>query len=95
MKDPADKTCTITIHNVQGIELDAQMLHAAMRLVARHAPNAQIIDIYPSLREPADAPAWKFPGRIEWLVRVHYHGGGSLTIGLLQREPGAAFESHT
>lgn len=89
------KNTTINIWNEHAWELDAPMLDFALRIAARHAPQASTIDIYPQERIPADAPAWKFPGRLEWIVRVLYRGGGALTIGLLQRTKDSEFESHT
>jgi hypothetical protein len=90
-----DKTCQINIHNVHGWELDPGMLDFALRICARHAPQAHTIDVYPSERIPADAPVWKNPGWIEWAVRPHYRSGGTLHIGCIQRQPGAEYESHT
>jgi hypothetical protein len=89
-------TCKITLWNEHGWDLDPEMLAFVMgRVVARHAPQAHTVDVYPQERIPLDAPNWKSPGWLEWIVRVLYVGGGSLTIGCIQRGPGLEFESHT
>lgn len=90
-----DKTCQINVHNVLGWELDPQMQDKAMLLCSRHLHAAHTIDVYPQERVPMDAPAYKNPGWLEWLVRVHYRSGGTLTIGIIQRTPGAEFECHS
>jgi hypothetical protein len=95
MTTPEDKTCTLTVHNVHGWELDAGMLAAVLARLALHIPQAKVIDVYPQERVAADAPAWKHPGWLEWIVRIHYHTGAALTLGCIQRQPGAAFEFHS
>lgn len=92
---PVDKTCVVTVHNVHGWELDYEMLNKAMSVAAYQLSGAKVIDIYPQERVPADAPAWKNPGWLEWTLRVIYRSGGAITIGVIQREPGAEFESHS
>lgn len=86
----------ITVYNEHEVDLDAGMFEFVMtRVVARHGPQARVIDIYPQLRVAEDAPAWRFPGRIEWICRILYHSGGELTIGCIQRAIGAEYESHS
>lgn len=94
-QDNDDKTCVLTVHNVLGWELDAGMLGAVLQRCAFHIPNAKVIDVYPQERVAQDAPAYKHPGWLEWLVRIHYHTGSALTIGCIQREPGEPFEFHS
>lgn len=89
------QTVTINLWNEHGWELDRGMLDFAMRKVAMHCLQAEKIDIYPQERIPSDAPDWKYPGRIEWIMRVFYRRGGDMTIGLLQRGIDQEFESHT
>jgi hypothetical protein len=92
-----DKTCAIEVHNVLGWDLsvEPEMINKAMLCAARHLTASKKIDIYPQQRVPADAPAYKNPGWLEWTVRVHYRSGGTLTIGIIQRQPGAEFECHS
>lgn len=90
-----DKTCVINVHNVLGWDLDPEMTNKAMMVAARWMSSAQMIDIYPQERVPADAPAWKHPGWLEWLVRVHQASGNTMVIGIIQREVGAEFECHS
>lgn len=90
-----DKTCQINVHNVHGWTLDPQMQDKVMLLCSRHLSESKLIDVYPQERVPMDAPAWKHPGWLEWTVRVHYRSGGAITIGVIQRQPGAEFECHS
>lgn len=91
----ADKTCTINVHNMLGWSLDDEMLDAVLHKCARHLPQAKLIDVYPQERVPADAPAYKNPGWLEWGISITYRGGGGLFIGAIQRKVGAEFEFHT
>lgn len=86
------QTVQITIWNEAGIDLDRGMLDFAMRKVAQHAPQAESISVFPGVRfnNGPNYPEW-----LEWIVRVTYRRGGQLTIGCIQRSPGAEFESHT
>lgn len=95
MADSQDRTCTVAVHNVHGWELDMDMLRKSMEVSARYIPQCEVIDIYPQERVPDNAPAWRFPGRLEWIVRIKYRSGTWFTIGLLQRQPGAEIESHS
>jgi hypothetical protein len=90
------KNCVITLYNEHDWTIDDGMLSFVLqRIVARHAPQARVIDIYPQERVAEDAPAWKHPGWLEWTVRVLYHSGGAMTIGCIQRTVDAEFESHS
>lgn len=89
------KTCVVTLWNEQGTELDSTMLDVVMRRIARHMTQAKVIDIYPTGRVPDNAPAYKHPGWLEWMVRITYRDGGGLTIGCIQRKVGAEFEFHS
>ena len=85
---PVDKTCVVNIHNVQGWDLDAGILMAVLtRVVAWHAPQASLIDIYPQERER--------DGSAQWICNLKYRGGGGMTIVALQREAGAVVELHS
>jgi hypothetical protein len=88
-----DKTCVITVHNVPGWELDADMLREVLNRCTRHVPNCKVIDIYPQERRAmtriSDA------GMLEWIMRLHFHTGGAMTIGAIQRQPGARVEFHS
>lgn len=95
MADSQDKTCTIAVHNVLGWELDEPMLRFALSQAARHLPQAEVIDVYPQERVPADAPAYKNPGWLEWTLRVKYRSGSWMTIGIIQRTIGAGYECHS
>lgn len=88
-------TCQINIWNEQDWELDDGMLQAVLVRVSHHVPNASLIDIYPQERVPDDAPAYKDPGWLEWIINIKYHSGAKLTIGAIQRGYGAEYEFHS
>ena len=90
-----NKTCVITLWNVQGIDLDSAMLDAVMSRAAMSADNAATIDIYPAERIPLTALPYRNPGQLEWVMRVVYQTGGAITIGCLQRQPSAQVEFHS
>lgn len=90
-----DKSLKITVHNVLGWELDENMLAAVLRRIALHLPQAEIVDVYPQERVPADAPSWQHPGFLEWIMRVKYRDAGFITIGCVQRGIAQPVEFHS
>lgn len=91
-----ERNCQINVWNQLGWDLDQQMLSAVMARIAHHVPQAVVIDVYPQERVPQDAPEWKFPGRIEWIVTILHRGATQrFTLGALQRQPGAPVEFHS
>ena len=90
-----DKSCQIGVHNVLGWELDAGMLEAVLKRVALHVPQAKVIDVYPQERVPADAPLYKHPGWLEWIVNITYHTTSKLTFACIQRGVDAEYEFHS
>lgn len=90
-----DKTCAVNLHNLHGWELDDGMLEAVFKRCARLAQECKLIDIYPMERIPADAPAYRHPGFLEWHLRVHFRSGTEMTIGCVQRQPGEPVEFHS
>jgi hypothetical protein len=89
------KNCQITIWNEHDWELDDGMMFAVLQRLTHHVQQAEMIDVYPQERIPVDAPAWKSPGWLEWILRIKYRGGGGLTIGAIQRTVGAGYEFHS
>ena len=89
------KTCAIHIWNEQDWELEQPMLEKAMQVATRYAATAKSVNIYPQLRSPADAPDYRHPGWLEWMVVVDSYENSRLTIGIIQRSIGAEFETHT
>lgn len=95
------RNCQINVWNEHDWELDPGMYEFVMkRVVARHGPQAVSIDIYPQERVPADAPAYKHPGWLEWTCNIKYSGvdgkpGGGMTIGCIQRKIDGEYESHS
>lgn len=77
---------TITIHlPTDSTELDEGMLIAATRAARRQMRDDYDthVDIYAAHRLPS--------GWIEYTVRVR----NGITIGVIQREPGAEYEAHS
>lgn len=89
------KSCQINIWNEHDWDLDDGMMNAVLVRLGWHIQQAELIDIYPQLRVPEDAPAWQSPGWLEWIIHIKYHGGGKLTIGAIQRNLDAEFEFHS
>lgn len=93
--DLQDKSCQVNIWNVQGWALDQLMLEAVLCRVSRHVHAAKIVEIYPQERVPMDAPLYKNPGYLEWIINITYHTGIKLTIGAIQRSPKHQVEFHS
>lgn len=72
--------------------LDAELaepehLAAAIQQALRWSENATI---FVKERVPADAPAHKHPGWIEYFVQ-----NSQIYLAVIQRQPGAAIETHS
>lgn len=89
------KNCSVHLWNELGLDLDLGMLEVVMKRCARHALEAAEINIYPQERIPLDAPDWKHPGYLEWVLRVKYRSGSEMTVGCIQRKPGDIYEFHS
>lgn len=77
---------TITVHlPTDSTELDEGMLTAATRAARRQMREDRDthVDIYADQRLPS--------GWLEYIVRVR----DGMTIGVIQREPGAEYEAHS
>lgn len=77
----------LTLHNELDLDLDQIVLYQIMGRMAYHITQATTIDIYPQAREKS--------GFMEWISVVRYYGGGSLTIGCVQRTPNGPVEFHS
>lgn len=86
MNEP--KNCQINLWNQLGWELDGDVLQAVLTRMAQHATQAERIEIYPQDNRDRS-------GMLHWIINIAYRGGGKLTIGVVQREPGAQVEFHT
>lgn len=62
------------------------LLQAVLQRVSMHQ-NVEDVRVYANRR---DAEGW-----LEFITIFRYRDGGSLTVGALQREPGAPFEFHS
>lgn len=77
------KVVTITIFDEDHI--DEAHLQECFKLIARQRFTTALVTVSP--REPS--------GWLEYVVTGHYERGGSLTVGVIQREPGAEVECHS
>lgn len=77
----------LTLHNELDLDLDQIVLYQIMGRMAYHITQATTIDIYPQAREKS--------GFMEWISVIRYYGGGSLTIGCVQRTPNSPVEFHS
>jgi hypothetical protein len=75
---------TITIHGLDDLT-DDEHLYAALKLITWHHPIRA--DIFIDARTPE--------GWIEYTVKLVYSTGGGMTIGVIQRRPGAPVEYHS
>jgi len=73
--------------------VDRDMLAAVFARVILHVPQAKTITIHASDRRPTDARS--DPGWLEWIIVYEYRDGGKLTVGAIQRTPGADYEFHS
>lgn len=87
---------TINVHNYQDHEPEA------LAACVAHAMRYQDVDvqIYVNPRVPHDAEPYKNPGWLEYMIIYRFSvvstfGVGGLTVGAIQRTPGAAFEFHS
>jgi hypothetical protein len=82
----------VHIHDIDKSE--PEMLMDVLNRV-RQYQRAGSVDIFVRSRVPMDAPAYKDPGFAEYLVVVKFVDGGKLTVGAIQRQPGAPTEFHS
>ncbi len=74
----------ITINNRE--QADPEHLEKALRCALRHETAVEA-NIYV---QPRRDNGW-----LEYVVRVTYESGGGMTIGVIQRTPGAEVECHS
>lgn len=86
-----DKTIRIEIQGYD--EGEDEALDKAVQLVWRHRASRATIFVHP--RIPSDAEPYRNPGWLEYLVRMTYESGAELTVGMIQRRPGAEYEYHS
>jgi hypothetical protein len=87
---------TITVHNAEDAEMD--MINKAMqRGLDFSTGEDRHIDIYVLKRVPQSAPAYQFPGRLEYeiIVRRDAHSEGGFFMLMLQRGIGEPVEFHS
>lgn len=85
----------ITIHNEGNIALDSDITEALFKRLLRDRDYISKADVYPQERVNKDAPAYKHPGHLEWILKLVYKNGSSITICMLQRHEGEAVEFHS
>lgn len=73
---------------------EPEALKAALERAACFT-SAQVVVIYVEERVPADAPAYRNPGWLEYGINVLFINDRNLYIGMIQRFPGASFEFHS
>lgn len=83
-----------TIHIHQAELAEDRLLFDVLQRV-RQYQNAREVNVHVQARVPADAPAYKHPGWLEYLVVVDFEDGGKLTVGAIQRTVDAATEFHS
>lgn len=82
----------VTLHYVECLQHDDMgLLNDCLTRVKQHQHVLEV-DLYLNERGKPDSGS---PGWCEYLMRIQYEGGGSLTIGCIQRELGARTEFHS
>lgn len=71
-----------------------QLLDACLRRIKRYE-HLKKVNLFLSPRIPADAPPHKHPGWCEYLMVLTFESGCRLTVGVIQRQPGANIEFHS
>ena len=71
-----------------------QLLDACLRRIKRYE-HLKKANLFLSPRVPADAPPHKHPGWCEYLMVLTFESGCRLTVGVIQRQPGANIEFHS
>jgi hypothetical protein len=61
----------------------------------RRGGNVKKVTIFKNDRVPADAPAYKNPGWLEWGILYEYKLGGQLFVGAIQRTIDSDVEFHS
>lgn len=73
---------------------ESEALSMALERIGRHQHLASA-KIFVQPRVPLDAPEWKSPGWLEYILRLTYESAHTITIGMIQRRPGGKFEFHS
>lgn len=74
--------------------VETDHLNACLKRITWNA-NVSLAKIFVSPRVPLDAPEYKHPGWLEYLISITYTNGSAITIGAIQRKPGAPIEFHS
>lgn len=86
-------TCTIEIINK--IDGEADAVARALVKANQYLPTANTIRILCAPRVPADAPAYKHPGWLEYPIQIRFDNGSKLFLAMIQRTIDAEFEFHS
>lgn len=73
---------------------ESEALEKALARIAYHR-NVERATVFVNPRVPLDAPEWKQPGWLEYLIKFKYSEGGSMTVAMIQRKPGGRYEFHS
>jgi len=78
-------------------DADIPVVEKCIALISRHAQGDRLLtaNVYMQRRVPTDAPAYKHPEWLEYLVVLTYNTGARLTVGVIQRTIGADIECHS
>ena len=77
----------VIVHGAEALCEDNWPLLQAVLQRAQAHHNVEKVEVYAATR---DGTGW-----LEFEMRYLYRDGGRLTVGALQREPGAPFEFHS
>lgn len=86
-------TCTIEVCNK--IDGEPEAISRALLKANQYVQTASTIKIYCSTRVPADAPAYKHPGWLEYGIQIDFENGSKLFVAMIQRTIDSEFEFHS
>lgn len=73
---------------------ESEALSKALERIGHHQ-HVSSAKVFVQPRVPLDAPEWKHPGWLEYILRITYDTACSMTIGMIQRRPGEPYEFHS
>lgn len=73
---------------------ESEALSMALQRLGIHQHLARAT-IFVQPRVPLDAPDYKHPGWLEYILKLTYDTACTMTIGMIQRRPGEPFEFHS
>lgn len=90
-------TKSLSIQNDEKCLVETKMLAACMAKAAQYLTEQSCIgvDLFVTARVPMDAPSYRHPGWLEYVMVVKFDGNSNLEMHCVQRKPHLDVEFHT